>query len=112
MQAVELDWGDSVEKGPIRITAEPMQHWSRRAPIDQNLSLWAAFVLTTPAGSIYFAGDTAYGSGEHFRAVSRKYGPMRLAILPIGGYEPRWFVGYAHMNPEEAASRTVVPPVV
>lgn len=107
LQAVELDWGDSVAKESIRITAEPMQHWSARGPIDQNLALWAAFVLKTPAGSIYFAGDSGYGSGEHFRAASCKHGPMRLAILPIGGYEPRWFVGYAHMNPEEAVQAAI-----
>jgi len=107
LQAVELDWGESVEKGPIRVTAEPMQHWSARGPIDQNLSLWAAFVLKTPSGTIYFAGDTGYGNGEHFKAAGRKHGPMRLAILPIGGYEPRWFVGYAHMNPEEAVQAAI-----
>jgi L-ascorbate metabolism protein UlaG (beta-lactamase superfamily) len=101
LQAVELDWGESIDKGPIRVTAEPMQHWSARGPIDQNLSLWAAFVLRTPAGAIYFAGDTGYGNGEHFRTVASKHGRLRLAILPIGGYDPRWFVGYAHMNPEE-----------
>lgn len=101
LQALELDWGQSVDKGAIRITAEPMQHWSARGPIDQNLALWAAFVLKTPSGSIYFAGDTGYGSGAHFKATRQKHGPMRLAILPIGGYDPSWFVGYAHMNPEE-----------
>ena len=102
LQAVELDWGGSVGKGPIRVTAEPLQHWSARGAMDQNLSLWAAFVLETPAGSVYFAGDTGYGNGEHFKIAARRHGPFRLAILPIGGYEPRWFVGYAHMNPEEA----------
>lgn len=107
LQAVELDWGESLEKGAIRVTAEPMQHWSARGPIDQNLSLWAAFVLSTPTGSIYFAGDTGYGSGEHFRAVARKHGPLRLAILPIGGYDPSWFVGYAHMNPEESVQAAI-----
>lgn len=101
LQAVELDWGESLGKGAIRVTAEPMQHWSARGPIDQNLSLWAAFVLSTPAGSIYFAGDTGYGTGENFRAAGRNHGPFRLAILPIGGYDPQWSVGYAHMNPEE-----------
>lgn len=101
LQAVELDWGQSVDRGAIRITAEPMQHWSARGPIDQNLSLWAAFVLKTPSGAVYFAGDTGYGSGAHFKATRHKHGPTRLAILPIGGYEPSWFVGYAHMNPEE-----------
>ena len=107
LQAVELDWGNSIDKGSVRITAVPMQHWSARGPIDQHLALWAAFVLETPAGSIYFAGDTGYGSGDHFRAVGQKYGSIRLAILRIGGYEHSWFVGYPHMNPEEAVQAAI-----
>ena len=102
LQAVELDWGQTVHAGAVQITAEPMQHWSARGPIDQNLALWAAFVMKTPSGTLYFAGDTGYGSGTHFKSTREKHGPMRLAILPIGGYEPQWFVGYAHMTPEEA----------
>lgn len=102
IEATELDWGQSVTTGGATITAEPMQHWSARGALDQNLGLWAAFVLSTDSGAIYFAGDTGYGNGDHFKAVGEQYGPIRLAVLPIGAYEPRWFVGYAHMNPEEA----------
>lgn len=102
IQATELDWDQSVTTGSVTISAEPMQHWSARGALDQNLALWAAFVLSTDSGAIYFAGDTGYGNGNHFKAVGEKYGPIRLAVLPIGAYEPRWFVGYAHMNPEEA----------
>lgn len=106
LEAIELDWGQShrAERSgvAVTITAEPLQHWSARGPVDQNLSLWAAFIVRTAAGAIYFAGDTGYGNGAHFREVGRHQGPFRLALLPIGGYEPRWFVGFAHMNPEEA----------
>lgn len=106
LQAVELDWGQTHRMAwqgvEAAVSAEPMQHWSARGPVDQNLSLWAAFVIRTEAGAIYFAGDTGYGDGMHFRAVGARHGPLRLALLPVGGYEPRWFVGYAHMNPEEA----------
>jgi L-ascorbate metabolism protein UlaG (beta-lactamase superfamily) len=66
------------------------------------MALWSAFVLETPAGIVYFAGDTGYGTGAHFRAVRRDFGPVRLALLPIGAYEPRWFMHFQHMNPHEA----------
>lgn len=107
LHAVELDWGEAVAAGSISVTAQPMQHWSGRGAVDQNLALWAAFVVKTPAGAIYFAGDSGYGDGAHFRAAGRHHGPFRLALLPIGGYDPRWFVGYAHMNPEEAVQAAV-----
>lgn len=107
LQAVELDWVASVDKGSITMTAEPMQHSSARGPIDQNLSLWAAFVLKTPSGTIYFVGDTGYGSGQHFTSVGSRHGPIRLAMPPIGGYDPRWAVEYAHMSPEETVQAAI-----
>jgi L-ascorbate metabolism protein UlaG (beta-lactamase superfamily) len=66
------------------------------------MALWCAFVIETPAGTVYFAGDTGYGDGDHFRAVRRDFGAVRVALLPIGAYEPRWFMHPQHMNPEEA----------
>ena len=66
------------------------------------MALWCAFVLTTPAGTIYHVGDTGYGDGATFRAVRERFGRPRLALLPIGAYEPRWFMQPQHMNPEEA----------
>ena len=70
--------------------------------LDRNKALWAAFVIETPAGRIYHVGDSGYGDGHHFRAARERHGPFRLAILPIGAYEPRWFMSDQHMNPEEA----------
>jgi L-ascorbate metabolism protein UlaG (beta-lactamase superfamily) len=58
--------------------------------------------METPAGMIYFAADTGYGTGAHFRAVQRRFGRPRLALLPIGAYEPRWFMETQHQNPDEA----------
>jgi L-ascorbate metabolism protein UlaG (beta-lactamase superfamily) len=78
-----------------------MHHWSARGFFDRNRALWAAFTITTPEGNVYFAGDTGYGNGDYFRAAREKYGSFRLAILPIGAYEPRWFMAYGHMNPKE-----------
>ena len=66
------------------------------------MALWAAFVLTTPAGKIYHIGDTGFHGGINYRDAERKHGGFRLAILPIGAYEPRWFMRAQHQNPEEA----------
>jgi L-ascorbate metabolism protein UlaG (beta-lactamase superfamily) len=69
---------------------------------DRNISLWASFVIETPGGRIYFVADSGYGDGRHFRSARERHGPFRLAILPIGAYEPRWFMRDQHMNPAEA----------
>ena len=73
-----------------------------RTPFDRNKRLWGGFVLETPAGKFYIVCDSGYGEGKHFRRVAGKHGPLRLAILPIGAYEPRWFMKDQHMNPEDA----------
>jgi L-ascorbate metabolism protein UlaG (beta-lactamase superfamily) len=69
---------------------------------DRNKALWTSFVLETAAGKIYIVCDSGYGDGRHFRSVAQAHGPLRLAILPIGAYEPRWFMQDQHMNPSEA----------
>ncbi len=103
IEAMARDWGEQVAIGPeVAVHLEPMHHWSARSPFDRNRALWAAFVITSPGGAIYFVGDSGYGEGDNFRAAGRKHGPFRLAILPIGSYDPRWFMAYAHMNPAEA----------
>jgi L-ascorbate metabolism protein UlaG (beta-lactamase superfamily) len=103
IRAETHDWGDTVELGRgVRVTLAPMRHWSARGLMDRNKALWAAFIIETPAGRIYQVGDTGYGDGWHFRHVRERYGPIRLAILPIGAYEPRWFMSDQHMNPAEA----------
>jgi L-ascorbate metabolism protein UlaG (beta-lactamase superfamily) len=97
------DWGDRVALSPdMAVTLAPMRHWSARHMLDRNKALWAAFVIETPAGRIYHVGDSGYGDGHHFRAARERHGPFRLAILPIGAYEPRWFMSDQHMNPEES----------
>jgi L-ascorbate metabolism protein UlaG (beta-lactamase superfamily) len=101
--AESYDWGDRVDIGSgVAVTLLPARHWSARNLSDRNMSLWASFVIETPGGRIYAVGDSAYGDGRHFREAQRRYGPLRLAILPIGAYEPRWFMSDQHMNPAEA----------
>lgn len=105
-KAIEVeayDWGDKIIiSEDITINLDPMQHWSARGIFDRNKALWAAFTIQTPNGNIYFVGDSGYGKGEHFKNARNKYGSFRLALLPIGAYNPRWFMSFAHMNPEEA----------
>ena len=79
-----------------------MQHWSARGLFDHNKALWAALVIETSGGNIYFIGDSGYGNGRYFKRAKEKFGSFRLALIPIGAYEPRYFMEYAHMNPEES----------
>jgi L-ascorbate metabolism protein UlaG (beta-lactamase superfamily) len=103
VRAEAHDWHDRVDLGNgLTVTLAPMRHWSARGVLDRNKALWAAFVLQTPAGRIYHVADSGYGDGHHFRAARARYGPFRLAILPVGAYEPRWFMRDMHMNPEES----------
>jgi L-ascorbate metabolism protein UlaG (beta-lactamase superfamily) len=102
-EVVELDWWQShALGGGVTATYVPAQHFSARGPFDRNKTLWGGFVLETPAGRIYFAGDT--GDGPHIAAVRARFGPMTLSLLPIGAYLPRWFMGPVHMAPHEAVA--------
>ncbi|HEY8566129.1 MAG TPA: MBL fold metallo-hydrolase [Beijerinckiaceae bacterium] len=97
------DWGGAVDLGSgVTAHLEPAYHWSARGVNDRRMALWCAYVLTTPAGVIYHVGDTGHGDGAIFGRVAERYGPPRLACLPIGAYEPRWFMEPQHMNPEDA----------
>jgi L-ascorbate metabolism protein UlaG (beta-lactamase superfamily) len=103
IKADPFDWRDRVELGNgVAVTLVPTRHWSARGLFDRNKALWASFVLETPAGKVYIVCDSGYGEGKHFRRVAESYGPLRLAILPIGAYEPRWFMRDQHMNPSDA----------
>ncbi|WP_044559348.1 MBL fold metallo-hydrolase [Azospirillum sp. B4] len=97
------DWGQSVTLGPT-VTAwfHPAYHWSARRLGDRRMALWCGFVLETPAGVVYVAGDTGYGDGAIFRQVRDRYGAPAVAVLPIGAYAPRWFMKQQHCDPAEA----------
>jgi L-ascorbate metabolism protein UlaG (beta-lactamase superfamily) len=97
------DWHQRVDLGrDVAVVMVPTHHWSARGVTDRNKALWASFVIETPAGRIYHVADSGYGQGHHFRAARDRYGPFRLAVLPIGAYEPRWFMSDQHMNPAES----------
>lgn len=96
-----LDWWQSEKHSEsITLHCTPAQHFSGRSAADRDRTLWCSWVIETPGGYIYFAGDT--GFGPHFQAVKDRFRDLRLAFLPIGAYEPRWFMSPVHMDPEEA----------
>ena len=97
--AVELDWEQSHQIKDVKITLLPCRHWNKRTLFDFNKTLWGAFSIEG-AKKIYFAGDTGYD--YHFKEAGTKIGPFDLAFIPIGAYEPRWFMKWAHINPQEA----------
>jgi L-ascorbate metabolism protein UlaG (beta-lactamase superfamily) len=97
----ELDWWQSHFTGTgEEIICTPAQHWSSRWPWDRCRTLWGGFMLRTRSGAIWFAGDT--GWGPHFAEVRSRLGAPECALLPIGAYEPRWFMEPVHMNPDES----------
>ncbi len=100
-----MDWADRLDVAPgLRVFMEPAHHWSARATNDRNHALWAAFVIRTGGRSIYFAGDTGFGGGRHFKRTAARHRRFDVALLPIGAYEPRWFMASNHMNPSDAVS--------
>ena len=84
----------------MEITCVPAQHFSARTPFDRNRTLWCGFVVRVDGVAIYFAGDSGYS--PYFAEIGSRCPAIDLALLPIGAYEPRWFMAPVHMNPEEA----------
>jgi L-ascorbate metabolism protein UlaG (beta-lactamase superfamily) len=85
------------------VTVNRNHHWSSRWGTDRNRALWSAFTIKLPGGDIFYAGDTGWGDGSWVKEAAAQ-GPYRLAIIPIGAYEPRDFMKTNHINPEEAVS--------
>ncbi|MFN4174908.1 MAG: MBL fold metallo-hydrolase, partial [Parachlamydiaceae bacterium] len=93
---IALDWWENYRG----FTFVPAEHFSARWWFDRNRTLWGGFLIHHAGEYIYFAGDTAFGS--HFNAISSKYGTPKVSFLPIGAYEPRWFMQTNHLDPIEA----------
>ena len=96
------DWDDVTEFGPLTIHFERCHHWSARGVGDRSMALWSGFTLETGERRIFHIGDTGYDHGRPYELAKKKHGDFDLAILPIGAYDPRWFMKDQHQNPEEA----------
>jgi L-ascorbate metabolism protein UlaG (beta-lactamase superfamily) len=96
----ELDWGETRTLGRTTVSSVPAVHFSGRGIFDRNKTLWCGYVIGCHNRIVYFAGDTAFSG--HFSWIRERFGSPRLALLPIGAYEPRWFMSPIHMAPEEA----------
>jgi N-acyl-phosphatidylethanolamine-hydrolysing phospholipase D len=99
-QVTEMDWWDSCQDGDLKVIAVPVQHWSQRGLFSRNKTLWAGWVIDSNGFRFIFVGDTGYT--PYFKEIGEKLGPFDLAAIPIGAYEPRWFMARHHVNPEES----------
>lgn len=98
--ATELGWWTTTTVRGVRITFVPSHHWSRRGLFDMNRTLWGGFVIEGSRATIYHSGDTAFFDG--FAEIGARFPRIDAALLPIGAYEPAWFMERMHMNPEQA----------
>ena len=103
IEAKALDWKGEIGLGAAKVIVEPVHHWGSRWGSDRNRALWSGFTVRLPGGNIFFAGDTGWGGG-HWAGDAARSGPFRLAILPIGAYEPREVMAKSHLNPEESVA--------
>jgi L-ascorbate metabolism protein UlaG (beta-lactamase superfamily) len=102
-RCVTGDWWDRLPLAQgVATTLTPAYHWANRWPTDVRMALWSGHHLSTPAGTIWFAGDTGYEDGRIFSQIRSRLGATDVALLPIGAYEPRWFMAPQHVNPAEA----------
>jgi L-ascorbate metabolism protein UlaG (beta-lactamase superfamily) len=97
---IVLDWWQNHEDQNITITALPVHHWSKRGLFDTNRMLWSSFLIERESVKYYWVGDSGYYGG--YKEIGKKFGPVDILFVPIGGYEPRWFMKTYHVNPEEA----------
>ncbi|GBF72220.1 hypothetical protein PA598K_00458 [Paenibacillus sp. 598K] len=96
----ELSWWSETTVGRVSFSFVPAKHWTRRTPWDTNTSHWGGWIMTLDERRIYFAGDSGYDS--LFAEIGARYPGIDVALIPIGAYEPEWFMRDAHMSPEEA----------
>lgn len=99
---IELDWWNETPIGATTVACTPARHFSARTPLDRNRTLWCSFAVSAPAGRFFYAGDT--GDHPEFAEIGRRFGPFDVCALPIGAYEPRWFMHPVHLDPDEAVA--------
>ena len=98
----EFLWWEAIILNNTKFIFTPAQHWSARGLRDRNKSLWGSWFIKTEEKNIFHAGDTGYS--DDFIEIRNRLGPVDFAMIPIGAYDPQWFMSYSHVNPEEALS--------
>lgn len=98
----ELDWWDERTVADAAVACTPARHFSARTPFDRNRTLWCGFAVATSSGRFFYAGDT--GLHPEFARIGERFGPFALVAIPIGAYEPRWFMQPVHVNPDDAVT--------
>ena len=98
----EFLWWEAITLNNTKFIFTPAQHWSARGLRDRNKSLWGSWFIKTEEKNIFHAGDTGYS--DDFIEIRNRLGPVDFAMIPIGAYDPQWFMSYSHVNPEEALS--------
>lgn len=98
----EMTWWEErkLHNSEVKIVFTPANHWCKRSASDDNRVLWGSWAVIGPTNSFWFGGDTAYC--EAFKQIGDKYGPFTMAAIPIGNYQPNWFMKYQHVHPGEA----------
>ena len=97
---IEMNWWESLDISNTTFHFTPVQHWSKRGLFDRNKSLWGGWFMQTDQLALYHAGDTGYSND--FKATYERLGAPDYSFIPIGAYDPRWFMQDSHVNPEEA----------
>ncbi|MCU9612694.1 MBL fold metallo-hydrolase [Caldibacillus lycopersici] len=98
-KVMESNWYDSFEHSNVRFSFVPAQHWTKRTLTDTNTSHWGGWIIENKEHSIYFVGDTGYFRG--FQEIAKKFS-IQTVLMPIGAYEPEWFMKESHITPEDA----------
>lgn len=98
----ELDWWDELRVGDTTVACTPARHFSARTPFDRNRTLWCGYAVASTAGRFFYAGDT--GMHPEFARIGERFGPFAISAIPIGAYEPRWFMHPVHVNPDDAVT--------
>jgi N-acyl-phosphatidylethanolamine-hydrolysing phospholipase D len=101
-EVLELDWWTDARLGSTTVACTPARHFSARTPLDRNRTLWCGFAVASPAGRFFYAGDT--GLHPEFERIGERFGPFAVSAIPIGAYEPRWFMQSVHVNPDDAVT--------
>ncbi|MCM3117423.1 MBL fold metallo-hydrolase [Neobacillus sp. MER 74] len=96
----ELNWWENLEYGGITFHFVPAQHWTRRSLTDMNTSHWGGWIVQSPQETLYFVGDTGYFSG--FKQIGERFTSIDTVFMPIGAFEPEWFMAPAHISPEDS----------